>query len=70
MNFLSPDIKDLKQLGKNKQKEYANAKPFPNIVLDSFFNEEMLSQVLTDFPDLSKKRISLTTIITTKKTGS
>lgn len=55
MNFLNPDIKDLKQLGKDKHAEYANAEPFPNIVFDNFFNEDMLNQVLADFPDLSKK---------------
>jgi Rps23 Pro-64 3,4-dihydroxylase Tpa1-like proline 4-hydroxylase len=55
MNFLNSEIKDLKQLGKDKQAEYLNAEPFPNIVFEDFFNEEMLSKVLNDFPDLSKK---------------
>lgn len=55
MNFLNPRIKDLQQLAKDKQQEYLNAEPFPNIVFDDFFNEEVLSQVLVDFPDLSKK---------------
>ena len=56
MNFLNPRIKDLQQLAKDKQEEYLNAEPFPNIVFDDFFNEEMLSQVLADFPDLSNKQ--------------
>jgi len=56
MNYLNPNIKDIKQLGIDKQKEYLNAEPFPNIVIDNFFNEEMLSQVLADFPDLSTKQ--------------
>jgi hypothetical protein len=55
MNFLNSRIKDLKQLAKDKQAEYQKAEPFPSIVIDDFFNEEMLSQVLADFPDLSKK---------------
>jgi Rps23 Pro-64 3,4-dihydroxylase Tpa1-like proline 4-hydroxylase len=54
MNFLNSGI-DLKQLAKEKRAEYLNGEPFPNIVFDNFFNEEMLSQVLADFPDLSKK---------------
>lgn len=54
MNFLNAGI-DLKQLAKDKKAEYQNAEPFPSIVIDNFFNEEMLSQVLADFPDLSKK---------------
>tara|TARA_Y100000590_G_scaffold273338_1_gene306895 strand:- start:5572 stop:6420 length:849 start_codon:yes stop_codon:yes gene_type:complete len=34
--------------------EYQNAEPFPNIVLDNFFNDEFLNNVLNEFPDLSK----------------
>ncbi|MCC8423955.1 2OG-Fe(II) oxygenase [Mucilaginibacter sp. UR6-11] len=56
MNFLNARITDLKQLGKDKHQEYINAQPFPNIVIDDFFNEELLTQVLDDFPDLSKKQ--------------
>lgn len=56
MNYLNPNIKDIKQLGIDKQNEYLNAEPFPNIVIDNFFNEEILSQVLADFPDLSTKQ--------------
>jgi len=55
MNYLNSEIKDLKQLGIDKHNEYMSAEPFPNIVIDNFFNEEILSQVLADFPDLSKK---------------
>ncbi len=55
MEFLNNNFKNLKQLAKNKHEEYRNAVPFPNIVLDDFFSEELLSQVLQDFPDLSKK---------------
>lgn len=55
MNYLNPRIKDLQQLALDKKKEYLSAKPFPSIVIDDFFNEEMLTKVLDDFPDLSKK---------------
>ena len=37
---------------------YKNNLPFPNIVLDNFFNENFLNKVLIDFPDLSKIKIS------------
>ena len=60
MNFLNPDIKDLKQFGKDKQGEYLNAKPFPSIVLDNFFNEDFLSQIADEFPDLSKHQDVIT----------
>src|SRR4051794_19771738 len=56
MNYLNPSITDLKQLGIDKHQEYITAEPFPNIVIDNFFNEEILDQVLADFPDLSKKK--------------
>lgn len=60
MNYLNPNIKDLKQLGKDKHDEYINAVPFPNIVFDNFFDEGLLGQVLDDFPDLSKKEDVIT----------
>ncbi len=55
MNFINPSIKDIKQLGKDKQQEYLSATPFPNIVFDDFFNEDILNKVADDFPDLSKR---------------
>ena len=33
-------------------RNYSNASPFPHAVIDDFFDEAMLSQVLQDFPDL------------------
>ena len=38
----------------NKLKsEYLNASPFPNIMIDNFFNEIFLDKVLEEFPNLS-----------------
>jgi len=56
MNYINESIKDLKQLGKDKQQEYLSGDPFPNIVFDNFFNEDILNKVAEDFPDLSKKK--------------
>jgi Rps23 Pro-64 3,4-dihydroxylase Tpa1-like proline 4-hydroxylase len=56
MNYLNPLIKDLKQFGRDKREEYLNATPFPNIVIDDFFNEDILNKVVNDFPDLAKKK--------------
>jgi Rps23 Pro-64 3,4-dihydroxylase Tpa1-like proline 4-hydroxylase len=56
MNYLNKNIRDLKQFGKDKHEEYKNAKPFPSIVLDNFFNEDFLSQIADEFPDLSKQQ--------------
>ena len=44
-------IEDLK-------KNYLKATPFPNIVLDNFFNEDFLNKVSDEFPDLSVNNIS------------
>ena len=35
------------------KKIYKNNKPFPHIVLDNFVDEELLNNVLNEFPDLS-----------------
>ncbi len=55
MNFINSSVTDLKQLAKDKHQEYINASPFPNISFDNFFDEDLLTQVVNDFPDLSKK---------------
>jgi hypothetical protein len=52
MNFLKADTSLLK-LAKDKRKEYQEAIPFPNIVLPDFFDQNMLDEVLKEFPDLS-----------------
>jgi Rps23 Pro-64 3,4-dihydroxylase Tpa1-like proline 4-hydroxylase len=56
MNILHPSITDIKQLGKDMHQKYISADPFPSIVLDNFFNEEFLSKVADEFPDLSKQK--------------
>ena len=39
----------------NKLKsEYKKASPFPNIVIDNFFDDLFLEKVLEEFPNLSK----------------
>ncbi len=37
---------------------YLKNKPFPNIVIDNFFNDDFLTKILEEFPDLSKTSIS------------
>lgn len=55
MNFINLSTEELHALAKSKQKEYAEAEPFPNIYFDNFFNAEMLEKVLAEFPDLKAK---------------
>jgi hypothetical protein len=54
MNFLKVSTSELIDLGKQKREEYMNAAPFPNIYFDNFFNEDALSQVLSEFPEIGK----------------
>lgn len=55
MNYLKTTIPELIELGNQKREEYLNAKPFPNISFDNFFNEDALREVLEEFPELGKK---------------
>jgi Rps23 Pro-64 3,4-dihydroxylase Tpa1-like proline 4-hydroxylase len=56
MNYINRSIADLRQLGIDKHEEYVNGDPFPNIVIDDFFDEELLNKVADEFPDLSKQK--------------
>lgn len=53
--FLSDSNKDLLEVAKANAEEYQKASPFPNGVYHDFFDEELLSQILDEFPDLSQK---------------
>ena len=49
-----PTSEKLMNLAKDKAFEYQNSAPFPNIVLENFFNSELLDEILKEFPDLSE----------------
>ena len=49
MNYVQEKYRDVLPL----KKIYKKNKPFPHIVLDNFFNEELINNVLNEFPDLS-----------------
>ena len=53
-HIISEDFLDLNNSAQKEKKNYLNAKPFPNIELNNFFNENFLTKVLDEFPDLSK----------------
>jgi len=38
------------------KEEYANNQPFPHIILDNFFRDDILDAALESFPDLSKDK--------------
>jgi Rps23 Pro-64 3,4-dihydroxylase Tpa1-like proline 4-hydroxylase len=45
------DIAAAKDLGRDLAEEYANADPFPHIVIDDFLPEEIIDYCLQHFPD-------------------
>lgn len=53
--YLNKGNEDLIKLAKENQAAYLSAHPFPNISFDNFFNPDLLSKILDEFPDLSKK---------------
>jgi 2OG-Fe(II) oxygenase superfamily len=48
-------LSDLPALGREHRSRYASGTPFPNIVLDDFFDPQVLRAVLAEFPDLKHK---------------
>ena len=52
MKIINPRI-DLKELAEENKLGYQHALPFPNAVFDNFFDEELLNNVLEEFPDLA-----------------
>ena len=55
MDFLKTSVQEFIELGLAKHQEYSEAKPFPNIYFDDFFNLDMLREVLAEFLVLTKK---------------
>ena len=56
--YIASQYFDLTRLAQHLQEEYACNKPFPHIVIDNFFRDDILSEVLESFPDLSKDKTS------------
>ena len=54
LNFLSKKNHDLNLIAEKKKIDYLNATPFPNIVLDNFFDDDFLKEVVENFPNLEK----------------
>ena len=48
--FINKNYINLDKISKNHVNEYLAAKPFPSIVFDNFFNDEILNRILKDFP--------------------
>lgn len=54
MNFLNPKYRDLEAIAKEYHEAYLDASPFPSIHFKNFFNEDILNEILEEFPDLAK----------------
>ena len=54
MNFINKSVEELKKFGSEYKSAYATADPFPSIYFDNFFNEQVLHEVLAEFPDMTK----------------
>ena len=52
--ILSKENQNLDLVAERHQEEYNSAIPFPSIIIENFFDEKFLNQILNDFPNLSK----------------
>ena len=52
--ILSNKFKNLEQIALQMQNKYLDAKPFPHIQLQKFFDDNFLNEVLHEFPNLNK----------------
>ena len=48
--FINKNYTNLKKVADENSSNYLHAKPFPSIVFDNFFEEEILNEILNDFP--------------------
>ena len=54
-HLLKDEYQDLNSLAESSKKKYINAKPFPHIYFDNFFNEGVLNNILSDWPNTKDK---------------
>jgi len=52
--YIASQYSDLSHLAQRLRKEYANNQPFPHVVINNFFLDDILGAALESFPDLSK----------------
>ena len=50
MNFINKEYDNLHNVAVNYFNDYIKAEPFPHIVLDNFFNEDLLKKIIEEFP--------------------
>ena len=55
MKYLDITNQELLKLGQDNNDRYLKNTPFPNIYFDNFFNDDFLSKIVDEFPDMKKK---------------
>lgn len=53
--YLALDPDECTELGRSLAPQYQNAQPFPHIIIDNFVDDEVLKEVLNDFPGNENK---------------
>lgn len=51
MKYIKEEILNLDKLAIENKNKYSSADPFPHIVLDNFFNNQILDEILKEFPN-------------------
>lgn len=54
MEYINSQYQDLQAVAKEYHNAYVQGSPFPNISFKNFFNEELLDEIVAEFPDLVK----------------
>ena len=50
MNYLNLNYNELENYALENKENYVSAKPFPHIVIDNFFNNDLLNNLINEFP--------------------
>ena len=50
-HLLKDEYLNLESIAEANKKKYINAKPFPHIYFDNFFNDQALNNILSDWPN-------------------
>ena len=67
MNFINNEYHNLHNVAVNNFDRYVSFKPFPHIVLDNFFNEDVLKKIMDEFPDNLTKLVWTQIVIYKRK---
>tara|TARA_Y100000816_G_C26021542_1_gene534424 strand:- start:246 stop:1100 length:855 start_codon:yes stop_codon:yes gene_type:complete len=58
LKIISDKYENFDNYIEKERHNYSKAKPYPHIVIDDFFDDSLLNEILTSFPDLSQVKSS------------